>query len=82
MKKAITQYLVGVAMLLFAIYQIYRQDYWEFSLYITAGMAFIVMGLIKNKALPVGYSRLLNSVSWILIIMAGLLFLFLIQTES
>lgn len=81
MKDSIIQYLVGGAMLCFAIYQIVRQDYWEFSLYVTAGLAFVVMGLIKNDALP-QYKKFLNVVSWVLIITAGLLFLFLIQTEA
>lgn len=68
-------------MLAFSGYQLFVQDYWEAALYTSAGLAFIVMGLISNDVLP-GYKKILNVISWILIIVAVFLFLFLVRTDG
>lgn len=81
MKGSVIQYIVGILMLSFSFYQLYIKDYWEASLYITAGLAFLIMGLIKNNALP-RYRSILNVLSWILILLAAFLFLFLVRTDG
>ena len=75
-----TQYLVGAALVLFSLYQVRRNEYWEYAMYCCTGLAFIVMGLIKDKVL-IRYGTLLNVLSWILITLSALLFLFLVRTD-
>ena len=81
MKPSYTQYLVGMLLVGFSAYQLYLREYIEFSLYITAGAAFITMGIIKDKRLA-KYQRFLNLLSWILIFFAGFLLLFLFRTDG
>lgn len=81
MNKPVIQYVVGALMLAFSFYQIYIKDFWEASMYATAGLAFITMGLIKEDVLP-QYKKLLNIFSWIFILLAGFLFLFLVRTDG
>ncbi len=81
MKPSYTQYLVGILLLGFSAYQFYLWEYVEFSLYITAGAAFITMGVIRDKRF-VKYERFLNILSWILIFTAGFLLLFLFRTDG
>ena len=81
MKGSFIQYLVGGLMIAFSFYQVYIADFWEASLYICAGLAFIVMGLLKNEVLP-QYKNVLNIISWVLILLAVFLFLFLVRTDG
>lgn len=81
MNKAGIQYFVGGLMLLFSFYQIYIKEYWEASMYIAAGLAFITMGVIKNEVFP-KQKTLLNALSWIFILLAVFLFLFLVRTDG
>ncbi len=81
MKRSYTQYLVGILLLSFSLYQFFQREFVEFSMYLTAGLAFVVMGIIKDKLLP-GYGRFLNILSWVLILMAGFLLLFLFRTDG
>ncbi|MEQ8925655.1 MAG: hypothetical protein RLO81_07550 [Fulvivirga sp.] len=80
MKPFNTQYIVATLMLAFSLYQLTLPDYWEFSLYCSAGLAFLVMGLIKNNAFP-QYKKLLTILSWGLIFLAAFLLLFLARTD-
>ncbi len=81
MKKGGLRFLVGGAMVLFGLYQVITGNYWESSLYLTAGLAFISIGLLMSDAFP-RYRKLLNIVSWVLIILAVLLFFFLLRTDQ
>jgi hypothetical protein len=80
MKKLSTQYLVGIAMLFFSLYQLSKPDFWEAALYLSAGLAFISMGLIKDNVFE-RHKKLLTIVSWALIIISGFMLLFLIRTD-
>ena len=80
MKDSRIQYLVGAVMIAFSLYQIYVKQFWEFSLYFSAGLAFVTMGLIVRNVFP-KQKRLLNVVSWVLIITAGFILLFLARTD-
>lgn len=68
-------------MLTFAVYQMFVKEYWEAAMYMAAGLAFATMGLIKNGELP-QYKGVLNILSWVFILLAGFLFLFLVRTDG
>ncbi len=76
-----SQYIVGAIMWAFAIFQITRPDYWEFALYATAGSAFITMGLIRNKVFD-GQNKFVTLLSWVLILAAVFIFLFMVRTDG
>lgn len=67
-------------MMAFSGYQLFIAEYWEFALYISAGLAFIVMGMIKNEVFP-DHKKLMTILSWVLIFIAGFLLLFLARTD-
>jgi len=67
-------------MILFSVFQIIKQDYWEFALYACAGLAFISMGLLTDDVFP-RQRKFLNVVSWIFILAAVFMFLFLLRTD-
>jgi hypothetical protein len=81
MKNFSTQYIVGAIMMAFSAYQLTLPNYWEFSLYFTAGLAFIVMGLIKDRTFE-EHRKMLTIISWMLILLAGFLLLFLARTDG
>lgn len=81
MKKISTQYIISLVILAFALYQLTLPDYWEFSLYFFAGLSFLVMGMIKSKNFD-KYLKVLTILSWILIILTGFLFLFMVRTDG
>jgi hypothetical protein len=72
------QYLFGLIFLGVGIYQLVVKDYLEFSLYATAGTAFIVNCLTMEPGLS-RYKTPLVIASWILIGSTGILFLYLLQ---
>lgn len=75
------QYLAGGLFLAFSLYQVSKDQLWEFLLYAIAGAAFITMGLVKDKKFP-EYQMLLSIISWILILSAGFMLLFLVRTDA
>lgn len=79
-KRAWTQYLIGAVLVAFSLYQVTREEMWEFALYAVTGAAFITMGLIKDKMFP-RYRALLQILSWILILLSLTLLFFLIRTD-
>lgn len=72
------QYLFGVIFLAFGIYQLVLKDVLEASLYMVAGAAFIFNTVASEPSLS-NYKKLLVAITWVLIITAGLLFLYLLQ---
>lgn len=80
MSAAIIRYVVGVIMILFSVYQIIENNFWEFGLYLSAGLAFITMGLITDDVFP-RFRKAMNIFSWILIFTAAFFFLFLLRTD-
>ena len=80
MKKSYTQYLVGILLIGLAVYQIIKNDILEFLTYTTAGLAFISMGLIKNKTFE-KHHKSMNIISWILTLIAGVLLLTLFRND-
>lgn len=78
--KNYTQYGIGILLFGLAAYKGWAGNLLELLTYGTAGLAFITMGLIKNKALP-RYSHFLNVLSWILVLSAGFLLLVLFRSD-
>jgi len=72
------QYLFGAIFLAFGIYQIVKKDMLEASLYMVAGAAFIFNTIATEPALA-QYKKVLVIITWALIIVSGILFLYLLQ---
>lgn len=72
------QYIFGLIFLSVGIYQFTKGEQLEAALYIAAGAAFIANTLAVEPKL-VGYKTALVSITWGLIITAGILFLYLLQ---
>ena len=80
MKKNYTQYFIGLLLAALAIYKLLAGNILESLTYITAGLAFVTMGLIKNKVMQ-KHSKFLNVASWILVLVAGFLLLVLFRSD-
>ena len=78
MNSRTRQYLFAFIFLGVGIYQLYKQDYLEASLYFLAGVAFISNTLTLEPKL-FSYKRVLIPITWTLIIMTAILFLYLMQ---
>lgn len=61
----------------FGIYKSLQADWFELALYGVVGAAFAVNGLLYEPGL-LGYRKPLTIISWITILLAGLLFLYLV----
>jgi hypothetical protein len=72
------QYLFGVIFLGFGIYQLVLKDVLEASLYMVAGAAFIFNTVASEPGFS-KYKKVLVAITWVLIVTAGLLFLYLLQ---
>lgn len=72
------QYLFGLIFIGFSVYQLVVGDLLEFSLYAAAGLAFIFNTLTFEAKLA-GYKKILVVITWILIGVTGILFLYLLQ---
>jgi hypothetical protein len=78
MKSIVRQYLFGLIFIGVAIYQLVIKDYLEFWLYGIAGLAFVFNALtFEPKLFP--YKKMLVVVTWVLIGVSGILFLYLLQ---
>jgi hypothetical protein len=71
-------YLVPFLFFLVGAYQVYRGDFIEASLYILASLAFAFNSLAAEPKL-VPYKKTIVIITWSLIIVTGILFLYLLQ---
>ncbi len=78
MNAQIRQYLFGLIFIGVGIYQVVKQDMLEASLYLVAGSAFIFNTLASDPKFD-KHKKALVIITWILIISAGILFLYLLQ---
>lgn len=78
MNSKTRQYLFGLIFLAVGIYQLVVKDYLECSLYGLAGFSFITNSLTMEPKLY-AYKKPLVIISWILIGVTGVLFLYLLQ---
>lgn len=72
------QYLFGLILSGVGVYYITLNSWLESSLYMVAGLAFIVNALTLEEKL-VRYKKPLSVLSWVLIIATGLLLLYMVQ---
>lgn len=78
MNPRMRQYLFGAIFLAFGIYQLIKKDMQEAALYMVAGAAFVFNTVATEPALA-QYKKILVVITWVLIITAGILFLYLLQ---
>ncbi len=78
MNATTRQYLFGCIFLAVGFYQVYKGDILEASLYLLAGLSFIFNTLTSEPKLIV-YKKPLAIATWILMIVTGLVFLYVMQ---
>lgn len=78
MNARVRQYLFASIFMAVGVYQLYLKDYVEASLYFLAGLAFLFNTLTSEPRL-FEYKRLLVIITWVLIVVTGLAFLYLMQ---
>lgn len=78
MKFLNRQYLFALIAMGAGVYQMIKGDVVEASLYLFFGSAFIFNALASEPRLQ-QYKKLLAIITWVLIIVTGLLFLWVIQ---
>lgn len=74
------QYLFGIIFAGVAVYYMLEGEVLEGSLYIMAGLAFIFNTLSGEPRLA-GSRQVLVTITWVLIIITGILFLYLLQSR-
>ncbi|MBT1703576.1 hypothetical protein [Chryseosolibacter indicus] len=80
MSARFRHYLFGVIFIVIAIIQLIRKEYLEFSLYAVAGVTFIV-NTLTSEAKLYHIKKQLVILTWILMVVTGILFLYLLQAE-
>jgi hypothetical protein len=80
-KQARKQYIPALLLIVFAFYQLTKPDYWEFTMYLMAGGSFLLMGLIQDGWMR-QYKKVLDAVSWILIGLTVIMFLYMVSTDG
>jgi len=72
------QYLFGLIFFAFGVYEFTKSDPLEASVYLSAGLAFICNNLVSEPRLY-EYKKMLVTLTWVLIIAAGIIFLYVLQ---
>jgi len=78
MDSRVRQYLFGLIFFGFGVYEFTKNDPLEAAVYLTAGLAFIANNLISEPRL-FPYKKTLVTITWILIILASIIFLYVLQ---
>ncbi|HEX6222897.1 MAG TPA: DUF3953 domain-containing protein [Chryseolinea sp.] len=78
MDSRIRQYLFGLVFFGFGVYEFKKNDPMEASVYLLAGLAFIFNNLVSEPRFQ-SHRKLLVTVTWILIIAASVVFLYVLQ---
>ncbi len=78
MDSRMRQYLFGLIFFGFGIYEFRKNDPLEASVYLIAGLAFVCNNLIYEPRL-FNYKKILVTITWILIIAAAIIFLYVLQ---
>jgi hypothetical protein len=79
MTPRVRQYLFGCIFFAVGLYfSFVNRDFLEGSLFLLAGLAFVVNTLVGEPTLAI-YKKVLTAAAWGLIITTGLLFLWVIQ---
>lgn len=77
----ILKYLIPVAFLLLAVFNLYASKWLEGALYLTVGIAFPLMWAIRDGKIK-SHVKFWNILSWVLVILALLLFFVLLRTDA
>ena len=72
------QYLFGAMFLAFGIFQLYKNDFLEATLYILAGLSFVANTLTNEPRLA-SMKKVMVIITWVLIIATALVFLWVLQ---
>ncbi len=75
------EYWAGLGFLALAVFMLAKENYWDAALYISAGMAFSLNGLLKENVFPEA-RKLLVILAWLFIGLTLFLFLFLLRTDK
>ena len=78
MKSEKQQYVFGALFVGVGLYQFYTKDFLEGTLYILAALAFIVNALTREPRL-LAWKKPLVIITWVLIAVTLILFVYLIQ---
>lgn len=78
MNSRIRQYLFGLVFFGFGVYEFRKNDPLEASVYLIAGLAFIFNNLVSEPKFY-AYQKALVTITWILIIAASIVFLYVLQ---
>jgi hypothetical protein len=78
MNPRIRQYIFGLIFFAVGIYHLYLRDALEASLYAMAGLAFVVNTLALEPRF-IQHKKVLGIITWVLIIITIVIFLYLIQ---
>ena len=79
--KGLLNYIIPVAFILLAIFNLYAEKWLEGVLYLTVGTAFPLMWAIRDKQITKNL-KFWNALAWGLVIVALLLFLALLRTDA
>jgi hypothetical protein len=75
------RYLIPVALALLALFNFYNQNWLEGILYVAVGVAFPLQWALRDGKIKENV-KFWNAVSWVLIILALVLFLALLRTDA
>ena len=78
MDSHLRQYLFGLIFFGFGIYEFMKNDPLEASVYLIAGLAFIFNNLVSEPRF-FNYRKTLVTITWVLIIAASIIFLYVLQ---
>jgi len=67
-------------MIAFGMYEAATKNLWESSLYFSAGLAFVSIGMLMSERFK-PYKKVLNIFSWVFILLAVFLFFYLLRTD-
>lgn len=76
-----TQFLVAIVFVALSIYKFQGDEHIQAILFLIMGLGFSTMGII-NKGYLSSYTKVLNILSWLFVILAALLFLYAIQSGA
>ena len=79
--NALLKYLIPLAFIVLAIFNLSTERWLEASLYICVGSAFPLMWAIRDKKITTNL-KFWNILSWALVIIALILFMALLRTDA
>jgi hypothetical protein len=81
MNKSTFRIVIAMALVGLALYEAFKESWWEVAFYLIAAGAFATMAWVPNVKNP-KWTGPINALSWILIIASVLFFVFLVRTDG